>query len=166
VSPFWKGVLWAAEAAKIGYQLKVGNGRRVIFWEEQWFGTSSLAIQYWEVYCLANEQNCSIADVWDGTSLKVTFRRCFDHQLMIQWLEILQIAQSLHLTTDSDSLLWKFEPNGVFSVKSMYVVINFRGIVSVQVHSVWKLKIPPKIQFFLWLVVHNKILTRDNLVKR
>jgi hypothetical protein len=118
------------------------------------------------VYCLANEQNCSIADVWDGTSLKVTFRRCFDYQLMIQWLEILQIAQSLHLTTDSDSLLWKFESNGVFSVKSMYVVINFRGIVSVQVHSVWKLKIPPKIQFFLWLVVHNKILTRDNLVKR
>jgi hypothetical protein len=88
VSPFWKGVLWAAEAATIGYQWRVGNGRRVKFWEDQWFGTSSLAIQYWEVYCLANEQNCSIADVWDGTSLKITFRRCFDHQLMIQWLEI------------------------------------------------------------------------------
>jgi hypothetical protein len=36
----------------------------------------------------------------------------------------------------------------------------------VHVHSVWKLKIPPKIHFFLWLVVHNKILTRNNLVKR
>jgi hypothetical protein len=31
---------------------------------------------------------------------------------------------------------------------------------------VWKLKLPPKIHFFLWLVVHNKILTRDNIVKR
>jgi hypothetical protein len=33
------------------------------------------------------------------------------------------------------------------------------------VHSVWKLKLPPKIHFFLWLVVHKKNLTRDNLVK-
>jgi hypothetical protein len=63
-------------------------------------------------------------------------------------------------------LVWKFEPNGVFSVKSMYAIINFRGIIPVHVHSIWKLKLPPKIHFFLWLVVHNKNLTRDNLVKR
>jgi hypothetical protein len=36
----------------------------------------------------------------------------------------------------------------------------------VHVHSIWKLKLPPKIHFFLWLLVHNKNLTRDNLVKR
>jgi hypothetical protein len=32
--------------------------------------------------------------------------------------------------------------------------------------AVWKVTVPPKIQFFLWLIAHNKILTRDNLVKR
>jgi hypothetical protein len=44
VSPFWKGVLWAANAAKIGYQWKVGDGKSVKYWEDQWFETSSLAI--------------------------------------------------------------------------------------------------------------------------
>jgi hypothetical protein len=36
------------------------------------------------------------------------------------------------------------------------------------VHSpvVWDLKVPPSVQFFLWLVSRNKILTRDNLAKR
>ena len=29
-----------------------------------------------------------------------------------------------------------------------------------------KSKYPPKIHFFLWLLSHNKILTRDNLTKR
>jgi hypothetical protein len=80
---FWKGVLWAAKAAKVGYQWKVGDGERVKFWEDQLFGTSSLAIQYWEVYCLANEHNCSISELWDDTNLKITFRRCFDHNLML-----------------------------------------------------------------------------------
>ena len=34
------------------------------------------------------------------------------------------------------------------------------------VHAVWHIKVPPIILFFLWLVSHNKILTRDNLCKR
>lgn len=51
---------------------------------------------------------------------------------------------------------------GVYSVKSMYVVLNFGGI---NIHCVWKIKVPPKIYFFLWLLFHNKLLTRDNLVR-
>jgi hypothetical protein len=48
----------------------------------------------------------------------------------------------------------------------MYAVINFGGTLPVNIHCVWKLKVPPKIHFFLWLLAHNKLLTRDNLVKR
>jgi hypothetical protein len=95
VSPFWKGVLWAAKAAKMGYQWKVENGRNIMFWEDHWFGSSSLAIQYWELYCLANEQFTTLANLWDGQNLKITFRRCFDHGLMLQWYELIQIAQSI-----------------------------------------------------------------------
>jgi hypothetical protein len=32
--------------------------------------------------------------------------------------------------------------------------------------SVWKLIIPPRVQFFLWLLSKDKILTRNNLSKR
>jgi hypothetical protein len=83
-SPFWKGVMWAAKAAKMGYQWKVGDGKNIKFWEDHWFGSCSLAIQYWVIYFLVNEQNKTIVDLWDGSSLKVTFRRCFDHRLMMQ----------------------------------------------------------------------------------
>jgi hypothetical protein len=34
VSPFWKGMLWAAQAAKMGYRWKPGNGERITFWED------------------------------------------------------------------------------------------------------------------------------------
>jgi hypothetical protein len=34
LSPFWKWVMLAARAAKIGYQWKVGNGRKIKFWED------------------------------------------------------------------------------------------------------------------------------------
>jgi hypothetical protein len=70
------------------------------------------------------------------------------------------------LNDEQDTLICKFEANGLFSVKSMYVIINFRGVMPVNVHCVWKVKVPPKIHFFLWLIAHNKLLTRDNLCKR
>jgi hypothetical protein len=63
---FWKGALWAAEAVKMGYQWKTGNGRSIKFWEDYWFGSSSLAIWYWKVYCIANEQKYIVAELWDG----------------------------------------------------------------------------------------------------
>jgi hypothetical protein len=30
----------------------------------------------------------------------------------------------------------------------------------------WKIKVPPRIHIFLWLLANNKVLTRDNFVKR
>jgi hypothetical protein len=54
-SPFWKGVIWAAQAAKLGYRWHIGDGRMVRFWEDVWFGTCSLAIQYWNIYSIIHE---------------------------------------------------------------------------------------------------------------
>jgi hypothetical protein len=111
-----------------------------------------------------NEQNKTTVELWDRESLKVTW--CFDHNLMLQWFEILQTAQSIQLTTNSDALIWMWEARGVYTVKSMYGVVNFRGIRTIDIHCVRELKIPPKIQFFLSLLTHNKLLSRDNSIKR
>jgi hypothetical protein len=46
---------------------------------------------------------------------------------MVKGFEIVQIAQTLCLNDEQDTLIWKFEANGLFSVKLMYVVINFWG---------------------------------------
>jgi len=74
-SPFWKGVLWAAQAARNGYCWNIGNGRRVRFWEDQWFGSSSLAVQYWPLYIICNEKRITVERVWDDANLRLTFRR-------------------------------------------------------------------------------------------
>jgi hypothetical protein len=94
-SPFWRGVVWAAKAAKLGFRWKVGNVRRVRFWEDLWLGTCSLAIQYWDVYSIIFEQGKIIYDAWDGVNLKFTFRRTVDSATMEQWYEILQIASTI-----------------------------------------------------------------------
>jgi hypothetical protein len=165
-SHFFKGFMWAARAAKVGFRWKVGDGRKIKFWEDNWLGSSSLAIQFWDLYSIVNEKTSTIAELWDGHNLKCTFKRTVSERLGRVWLEIVQLASTITFSEEEDALIWSFSSNGIYTSQSLYRVINFRGVKPVYTPSVWSLKIPPRIHFFLWLLSKNKNLTRDNLAKR
>jgi hypothetical protein len=79
---------------------------------------------------------------------------------------LVDLVNSISFSNVEDQPLWIFHPSGTYSVKSFYGVINNGGVVPIHSPTVWKLWIPPMIHIFLWLVLNNKILTRDNLGKR
>ena len=62
-SRFWKGFQSIIQNLKFGFRWEVGNGERVRFWEDTWFGTSPLATQFWPVYPVCNEQTKTIKEV-------------------------------------------------------------------------------------------------------
>uniref|UniRef100_A0A0A8Y3J5 Reverse transcriptase zinc-binding domain-containing protein n=1 Tax=Arundo donax TaxID=35708 RepID=A0A0A8Y3J5_ARUDO len=158
--------MWASKAARIGYRWKVGNGKKIKFWEDVLVGNISLAILFWDLYYIVNEKNMTIVELWDVTNLKCTFRRCVDNRKMQVWLEIVEIAKTLELVDEDDSLVWQYTSNGVYNVQSLYNIVNFRGIIPVYLPAVWKLNDPPRLHVFLWLLSKNRVLTRDNLAKR
>ncbi|TVU21933.1 hypothetical protein EJB05_31604, partial [Eragrostis curvula] len=162
-SQFFKSIVWAAQTAKVGYRWHVGNGKKVKFWEDIWVGSSSLAVQFWELYIIVNEKTATIADLWDGVDLKCTFRRTVSDRLYDMWLEVVQLASTVDIVDEEDALIWRFQSSGIYSSQSLYGIINFRGVIPVHTPAVWSLKIPPRVHFFLWLLSKNKVLTRDNL---
>jgi hypothetical protein len=147
-SIFWKGVMWASMAIAIGYRWKLGNGKSIKFWEDIWFGNSPLAVQFWYIYFVSNQQTQTVSDIWDGQQISCTFRRTFCEEIMVQWQELLVIVNTVNFSEDEDQLIWQYETNGVYSSRSMYSLVNFRGVQPVFLPPVWKLKIPPRIQVF------------------
>jgi hypothetical protein len=164
--PFWKGVLWAARAAKMGYKWKIGDGKNIRFWEDQWFGSCSLAIQYWDLYSISNEKNISVKDAWDGRNLRLTFRRTVSQTLMNQWYELLDICSSISYSSEKDAIIWHFHSTGKYSVQSLYAVVSDRGVRHIFTPVVWKISVPSRLHVFLWLLSNNKVLTHDSLAKR
>jgi hypothetical protein len=77
----------------MGYRRKIVDETKVRFWEDVWLESCSLAIQYWEIYSIVNEQNKAIAKLWDGSNLKYTFRRCVDRRVYNMWEEVCVIAE-------------------------------------------------------------------------
>jgi hypothetical protein len=139
--------MWAAQAARMGYRWCVGDAKKVRFWKDHWFGSCYLAIQYWDVYTIVNEQGCALAEAWDGCNLRFTFRRTVNRRVMNQWLELLQIASDISF-------------NEELSFGSLTLVGD------IHTSSLEVAGSPEDFHIFLWLLTKNKILTRDNLAKR
>ena len=80
-------------------------------------------------------------------------------------------------------MAWHFDVKGLFSVKSVYHVLEDekeRGqtrqvgqssSISVDEHgvswqSLWKMKCPPKVKLFLWRLKHDSLPLRMNIMRR
>ncbi|WVZ50592.1 hypothetical protein U9M48_001833, partial [Paspalum notatum var. saurae] len=119
-SQFFKSFMYAARAAKMGFRWKIRDGKKVKFWKDNWLGSSSLAIQYWNLYVPVNEKNSSVTDMWDGVTLKCTFRRTFDVNLYLIWLEVVQLASTINFSDDEDALIWQFTSFGIYTSQFLY----------------------------------------------
>jgi hypothetical protein len=150
-SPFWKGIMWPAQAVKMGYRRKVGRGDRVLFWEDTWIGNCCLAVLYWDLYIIANEHHCTIASVWDGMNLMLTYRRTVSIELYERWTDLVSLISFVNLSNVDDQPIWIFRPSGSYSVKSFYGVISNGGVVPIHSSTVWVLWIPPGFMSFFGL---------------
>jgi hypothetical protein len=125
-----------------------------------------LVTQYWNIYSIINEQGKTVRDVWDGVNLRFTFRRTISSDVMAQWLEVLQIAESLIFSDAEYAIIWQYNSSGKYAVQTLYAIVNERGVRQNFALVMWRIPIPPRLHVFLWLLANNKVLTRDNLAKR
>jgi len=86
---------------------------------------------------------------------------CFTTQLSLTGLK---------LTKKKEKLKWEgVMYNEQISVKEIYKHISHGRGLNDNVfwfHNTWRWDIPLKLKCFMWLVVHNNILTWDNIHKR
>ena len=66
---------------------------------------------------------------------------------------------------EPDRLRWKLCKNGIFSSRSFYHAL--KGVTGLQFpwKSIWGVKAPKRISFFVWTAAWGKILTCDNLMR-
>ncbi|KAL5556243.1 hypothetical protein UlMin_038479 [Ulmus minor] len=103
----------------------------------------------------------------------------YDTQLLEEIFWPIDIAEITNITVprnrEADKLWWFFEKKGSYTVKSGYklacdpnnpIFDSTSAGGSNWWTTLWTLKLPPKINFFLWRSCLNALPTKDNLVKR
>jgi hypothetical protein len=87
--------MWVVQASQMGIMWKVGNGKKIRYWEDQWFVNSNLGIQFWHLYVINEQHGNPIDEVWDGETFKLSFKRIVSDRLMNLWHELLEIVEDV-----------------------------------------------------------------------
>jgi hypothetical protein len=65
-----------------------------------------------------------------------------------------------------DGLRWKLCKDGAFASRSFYYALIDKRGVRFPWKSIWRVKAPPRVAFFIWTAAWGRILTCDNLMRR
>ncbi|CAL8078089.1 unnamed protein product [Prunus armeniaca] len=161
-SPTWKGTMFGAQLLDKRLIWRLGKGDKVKFWRDKWISDVPLM----QTVDLAHDLNSNslVSDFfvngwWDVEKLRSV--------LPEEWVQ-----KVIGCSTDfqgilEDCQIWKPTSNGFFSVKSAYSLL-FQGAnwLNPWWRALWKLRIPPKLQIFFWLVFQEKILSNEQRVRR
>lgn len=146
----------------------LGDGQRVKFWTDKWLpGGGSIQDLAPALFSFVKDSRNSVKEALHNHIWIRDISRGISMQAMAQYLKIWDITQCVSLSVGvPDHLVWKWTEDHEFSVGSAYSMF-FAVNVRFACHKpIWKSKAPPKCKFFMWLVVHRRCLTADNLGRR
>ncbi|KAF5178633.1 hypothetical protein FRX31_031782 [Thalictrum thalictroides] len=156
---------------------RVGKGERTQFWLDEWIGEGTLCVQFPHVFNISNAKNAVVADMLqfdqNGTRWDFQLRRERYEWEEEQFHQLMTLMEGVQIDEANDMWRWKPDRHGNSSVKSFYEelakleILQSQGATHIYPYRlVWKVDIPSKVQFFMWTVMHNRILTADNLIHR
>jgi hypothetical protein len=86
--------------------------------------------------------------------------------LIEEFILLFMALAEVQLSDHRDKIVWKWTSDGKYSVSSTYDC-QFRGsIIHFLATSIWQATTEPKCRFFGWLVMHDRMLTTNNMITR
>ncbi|KAK3189704.1 hypothetical protein Dsin_029265 [Dipteronia sinensis] len=168
------GALFAqgSDSAKIleeGIKMVVGRGDKARLWEDVLVEGNKLKVAFPRIFTLAVNKTGCIREFWskEGETSKWEIplpRTLFDWKIE-QWRCFKVCLESLSIVDNvQDTIGWSHDPTGSFTVKSFwrcYEGGNARGQSNFT--GVWQGVCPPKIEVFVWHLLHGRTLVKDVL---
>ena len=94
------------------------------------------------------------------------YRDFYDSELEASFSFLDFIQSKIPRSVGCDSSHWCLNGNGKFDIQSYYNKIQGASIPSFPWKGIWKVKVPKRVAFFMWIATHGRILTLDNLMLR
>lgn len=159
----------------------IHNGQQANFWTDSWDGHKPLITQFpdWRPwieelhrakwikvanYCRYNTGNSKVGRYWipiEDWPIQIPERQRQDIQGILN-------MRSLSWSHEKDCFGWNNTTKGEYSVAQGYLTLchnnpnQYFDIFS----QLWAHKLWPKVRFFIWLLLHRRVLTGDQLMKR
>jgi hypothetical protein len=146
--------------------IQIGNGDKTLFWKDIWHNGSSLAESFPELFSMARRKNSTVkAALHNGRWMK-GLQRMTTSEHLVNFVTLWSQLQQIHLSGHEDQITWTAANNNTYNAASAYTACFQDWTPKPKLAAVWEVKIEGNIQFFLWLLVQNRLWTADRLEVR
>uniref|UniRef100_A0A2N9EPP1 Reverse transcriptase zinc-binding domain-containing protein n=1 Tax=Fagus sylvatica TaxID=28930 RepID=A0A2N9EPP1_FAGSY len=153
----WKSISmgWGAFWEKI--EFFVGRGDRLRFWVDKWCGETSLKDLFPLLFSCSTNREASFESVLSRSVLStswdwnISFVRDFNDWELLVVMSFFRFLQPfLVRNVRKDTMTWKLRSSGKFDVRSFYCALQSSNRTIFLWKSIWGVKAPRRISFFLW----------------
>lgn len=166
-----KGSFWWKEILKLLPEFKslaapeLGSGRTALFWHDKWDQNVSLSDKAPELYSFAKNKMISVQKALSFDALTDLFQLPLSQIAFGQLQELQQTAQNTVLSLDNDKWMYSWGSSN-FTAKKVYKRLAGHQGTHPAFSWIWKSKCQPKHKVFFWLLISDRLSTRNILRRR
>ena len=146
--------------------ISLGNGRKSLFWHDDWTGRGPLSRAFPELYKIATRKRRTVMKELQEENWIRSVARLSSPTHLQEFIALASAISQVELNPDQeDSITWRWTPHGIYSAASAYAVQFSASYPRFSPAKIWEAHAEPKCKFFAWLVLHG-ILTANMLAVR
>jgi hypothetical protein len=145
----------------------IGNGKTASFWTSSWIQGRTPKDLAPNLFRKTRRKKISVYKALHDNKWIMHILPLQTLQEIQEYVELWeQISSTQLIENREDTIRWKWTNDGEYTTQSAYCV-QFEGSYSkLKLSPIWRAKAEPKCRFFAWTLLHKKILTANNLIKR
>jgi hypothetical protein len=146
--------------------IQIGNGANTSFWEAIWLQGAAPKDLAPNLYKIVRFKMRTVStklhnDKWISNLVGIS-----TVTEMEEFTLLFMALSSVTLTDQPNSISWKWIQDGNYTVASAYECQFHGSFVKFPAMYIWKALAEPKSKFFTWLVLHDRVLTAENMAKK
>lgn len=143
---------------------QVKSGETSLFWHDRWVN-QPLSVVAPELYSFAKNKQISVHKAFNENEIANLFQLPLSQPAFLQMQEIHQIMQSHPLNDSDDRWIYSWGSNNFASAKVYRILVGHEN-VHIIYKWLWKSQCQPKHKVFFWLLIKDRLSTRNLLRRR
>jgi hypothetical protein len=164
-SPWWKNIISLADDYRAISSVNVGNGSSALFWSDSW-KNQLLDSSFPRLFSFVRDKLQSVKEFLEKDSVLDNFHLPLSIEAHQEFQQMMEFISDVALNPEADDKwIVKLNPGG-FRPSKVYL----RAFKHLEIHQpfcwIWRSKCNSKHKLFAWLVLHDRINTKDMLLRR
>lgn len=164
---WWRDIFKLAEKYCLIAKPLISDGKSVLFWKDIWAvasGSFSLASCFPRLFSYVIDSQTCVADIL-SSELISALHLPLSSEAFAEFNVMSQMLQNCQLVEGNDAWIWPFN-KGSYRPKSFYMHEHANIVADPIFQWIWKCSCTLKIKMFGWLLLMDRLNTRDMLQRR